>query len=410
MSVSWGPYTRTVYDINTTKVYWWYRQKAPYVLPLPFDMKVNKYVPVNAWYTPGTIPKGIAAGDNPAYAQTYAKAYAKFKDRVSDAASLAVNVAERKEAMDMMAKRVMQIYSFSRALSRFEFAEAGRALGLIPVGRKGNVYRFKESEKRKRERWRTSYQRSKQSPVYTGGNDVDLAPVSGQMKKKTRPRMRAEDNTLELRLKKRISSFGDNYLEFHFGWEPLMKDIEATLDLYTNPLRLPYGLKVRAGASNDAKSGDTSYPGSFAVTDSYQWRCGVSLRAKVTLDNLNVFRLEQMGLLNPAVLLWEVVPFSFIVDWFVGVGDFLSTISDFAGLNLENKTVTTFSRYACQEYYWKAAGPEQIRAFIGYGVRRSLGFAIPDLRIKPLKWPSATRGATAISLLTGFFDTVQRRR
>lgn len=411
MSIT-GPWSRTT-TIGTAIVKYqkWYRQPAPYVLPLTYDMAWNKYVEINRNYSPCS-PLAKYAENSPCYDRAYARAYAKFKDLVSEAASLAVNFAERKEAIDMMTKRVTQIYRFARCLGKYDFVGAGSALGLEFLGQKGNTFRFKKTEALKRDIWYEAKSASLQKPVVSSG--VNLAPVSGQMRKKI-PKKKI--NVFEVKLKRAASSFGSNYLEYHFGWEPLMKDIEASIDLFTNPLRVPYGNRVVARSTSQTS---VIHPtGSlYSVSEDYDWVSHVSIRATVSLSNPNAYRLEQLGLLNLAVLGWELIPFSFIVDWFVNVGDFLSSFTDFAGLTLSRQSVTHKTQYAARQFYRTyVGGPPnypigdvQVRQFIGYAMTRRTVITFPSLIVRPPKWPSVVRCTTAISLLTGFYDTVQHRK
>lgn len=45
-------------------------------------------------------------------------------------------------------------------------------------------------------------------------------------------------------------------------------------------------------------------------------------KARYDLSNLNLRLFDQVGL-NPFVTAWELIPFSFVVDWFVNVGDWV---------------------------------------------------------------------------------------
>lgn len=42
--------------------------------------------------------------------------------------------------------------------------------------------------------------------------------------------------------------------------------------------------------------------------------------------------LNQLGLVNPASLAWELIPWSFVVDWFIPIGPLLSVLTAPAGL------------------------------------------------------------------------------
>lgn len=45
-------------------------------------------------------------------------------------------------------------------------------------------------------------------------------------------------------------------------------------------------------------------------------------KARYNLSNLNLRLFDQIGL-NPFVTAWELIPFSFVVDWFVNIGDWV---------------------------------------------------------------------------------------
>lgn len=395
-----GPFTRSFNSTEEMLYREWYRQAAPYKAPLPFKFHYRKNV---------NPPYGNAASMsydpfdwNPAFADAYNKAYSKFKDQVGNAASAAVNVAERKQAIDAMAKRVSQLYRFTRALKRFRFGEAAEALGLQVITQTRTTVRVKRTNLSKNTSWNRAVK------ALDSRKDLDPhAPVSQTAKRRLGPRYRKEDDTWELRFKRRASAFGSNYLEYHFGWEPLMKDIVAAFDLFTDPMRDKAGIQVKGkGTAWAMPTGRNPYS-SFSE---FTFKSHVSIRARVRIQNLNVYRLEQLGLLNPPVLFWELVPFSFIVDWFVNVGDFLASFSDFAGLEL------TFGQHVHFQTSTERFYSNQGRYFLLFDaldsvvVVRKVGIGSPTLKTRPLKWPSVTRGLTAISLLTGLFGTVQSRR
>lgn len=45
---------------------------------------------------------------------------------------------------------------------------------------------------------------------------------------------------------------------------------------------------------------------------------------------------QSLGLLDPLTLAWELIPFSFVVDWFLPVGTYLSQLTALNGLTLMN--------------------------------------------------------------------------
>jgi hypothetical protein len=405
-----GPFTRSHGGKSFYKYQQWYRQQRPYKQPLPYRMLARKYS-----YGGNLTDSGSASAlsydvfSNPAYARAYNDAYADFKEKIGEAASLAVNVAERKQAIDAMTKRVTQVYRFARALKKFRFGEAAEALGLQVVTQTRTSVRVKRSETSKRSSWSRSREAERQRQKDRASLPDD-APVSGQHQKEYRPSYRKEDDTWELRLKRRSSAFGSNYLEFHFGWEPLMKDIVNTWDIFMDPMRDKYGLLVVGRGKASAKSATGNPSILFSTFANFSWGSRVSVRARVKINNIDLYRAEQLGLLNPAVLAWELVPFSFIVDWFANVGDYLASMTDFMGLDLVYPQSTHLGTIVEDNYYVSNTGPLLYAHYDCVTVERSTGISGPTLQLKALKGPSVTRGLTAVSLLAGFLGTAQHRR
>lgn len=64
----------------------------------------------------------------------------------------------------------------------------------------------------------------------------------------------------------------------------------------------------------------------------YARKCIVRLKCRVV--NPRFHELQQLGVTNPALFAWEVIPFSFVFDWFVGVGDYLEGLTALHGIEL----------------------------------------------------------------------------
>lgn len=365
-----GPFTTTESKASLpmwSKTRKRYRQKAPYIDRLPYEFIWNEGNKMpNPWnLAPSTLPISSSFGPDGA---ALAKAYGKFSQAARETASLAVNLAERKQAVDMMASRASQILRFAKNLRSFRFVDAARDLGL-------RVITAKDS----RRYWRA--------------------------------RVRAGSVDREIVLKKRLQSFGNNYLEFHFGWEPLVKDIGNVIEMLHDTPFKGLGKTVKGkGSSKETKpSAPTSMTDFDIKTVAYMPIQRVQLIADIVIEDPNVFRLNQLGFVNPAVIAWELVPFSFVVDWFSNVGMVLSSYTDFVGMSLQNACTTSYAEYH-DNFYYKGRDPNNWygRIIAPYSerkavtVRRSQGITMPNLVLRPPKWPSVVRGATAISLLSQF--------
>lgn len=122
---------------------------------------------------------------------------------------------------------------------------------------------------------------------------------------------------------------GDAWLAFTYGLRPLIRDVYGTLkaleDRYTTGLKP----RVLARSSKTADIGvnlfHTTNTDGFidrwhgAYDGSVSANCGVWFE----VDNPVLRALDQLGLLNPASVAWELVKFSFVADWFVNAGQFI---------------------------------------------------------------------------------------
>lgn len=71
---------------------------------------------------------------------------------------------------------------------------------------------------------------------------------------------------------------------------------------------------------------------------------GVKVRLDYELENPFVATLAQLGITNPAELIWELVPYSFVIDWFVPVGNYLSAFDAALGWHFKGGTITEWAR------------------------------------------------------------------
>jgi hypothetical protein len=70
----------------------------------------------------------------------------------------------------------------------------------------------------------------------------------------------------------------------------------------------------------------------------------------------SVRNVSALGLTNPALVGWELVPFSFVVDWFTPIGSWLESLTAFEGYNVVAKSLSyTYSSIAYGEYLLKGA-------------------------------------------------------
>lgn len=119
------------------------------------------------------------------------------------------------------------------------------------------------------------------------------------------------------------------YKEWHYGWQPLMRDINEIYNLLSEKLEPAFLMSAekhnvdelqKAGSLENGVTGDASAHRVHAV----------KLWAK--LDSSRARAANQIGLANPLAIGWELVPYSFVVDWGVPVGNVLAALTATNGL------------------------------------------------------------------------------
>lgn len=219
-----------------------------------------------------------------------------------------------------------------------------------------------------------------------------------------------------LRLKKDVKfsqqakTFGGKWLELHFGWQPLLEEIHSGLELFlsTPPVYEKFSAKASSFTSfNDRPVDSNAWLQNRSVSASYSVKCGLIVRA---VRDPVTFTLEQLGLMNPAAIAWEAVPYSFFVDYILNVGDVLASYTAFTGLDIEGMYTTRFFKLYVSIANMRKPGYDGFPSYSDLTsslecvlMQRREGLPLPTLAVRSFKMPSKTRLATVGSLLTQFF-------
>lgn len=136
-------------------------------------------------------------------------------------------------------------------------------------------------------------------------------------------------------------SASERWLEYQFGWMPLMSDIYDSHALLTEGFRKKKYVMSSVRQLRDVTVFDGK-PQRSSVSATYGKSVRVD-RAKVfySVKDTEMSRLAQMGLINPLEVAWAVVPFSFVVDWFLPVGNFLEALTARLGVDFIDGSLST---------------------------------------------------------------------
>lgn len=277
----------------------------------------------------------------------------RLNEKLRDKAAIGVALAESRSAVDMISKRSLQLYDFTRKLRRFDFKGAGRALGVSVYGKKG-AYRVNRSGR-------------------------------------SRP----------INLRDNSHAYADNFLEYWFGWAPMIGDIHDAAGILSEPFTGADKVEARAKLTDTYSNRvNTFYPWApvyDSASHSMSAVCKASCRVNVSNPNLNL--ASQMGLTNPALIAWELVPFSFVVDYFVNVSDYLGNFDSLLGLDITAQQSTLFLKDTCNttQTWWDNRYYRSCTSEFYY-VNRGTSLPEVTLRTKQVTLPIG-RALSSIALL-----------
>lgn len=118
------------------------------------------------------------------------------------------------------------------------------------------------------------------------------------------------------------------FLEFRYGWKPLVSDIAGSVRLLSAAINRPSVVDAEYTAvevNHTVKDG----PMDHVFIDS---KLLIKTGLVASLDDTYRRVVNQSGIGDAATLGWELIPFSFVVDWLIPVGSMLEAMQASAGL------------------------------------------------------------------------------
>lgn len=266
----------------------------PYLQPLPYW-----HYRYNSVYTDesGAVSPGVNEGSrilrfcvgpfpdrNSSLA--YLKGYDAFVRRMTDdRASLGITIAESRQSLSMISGRTGQLIAALSGLKSRNFSQLANAFGF----QKGSG-KYKRASKL----WDAQAHTPKQ--------------------------------------------IASNYLEYIFGWQPMVQDIYNAAKVLSST---PKTVSLTGSGTDHVLYDKSTYENTTLFTEDYDLTLRVKFGGVVFIDNPNLDLANRMGLVNPAQILYNVIPASFLLDWFLPVSRFLERYTDFVGRSLHNGYIST---------------------------------------------------------------------
>nr|UJQ84893.1 MAG: hypothetical protein 1 [Leviviridae sp.] len=165
------------------------------------------------------------------------------------------------------------------------------------------------------------------------GDTINIIRRSIQLFKDKKPaswnRLKQAFKKHPLLSEKRAGQVPDEWLKLQYGWNPLMSDVQGAFSKIER--READGLADRVTVKKlvrySALTSPTLSTGiggtSLLLRRDSKYLGHISLTYRLT--NFPLAQFSSLGLVNPAYLIWEELPFSFVIDWFAPIGNVLNS-------------------------------------------------------------------------------------
>lgn len=262
-------------------------------------------------YTSNVFQFGSVSNDSSSWLQTgkmQGKANANLlKNLRNSAFNAAQALGERKQTADLVASTAKKVAGSLRNLRRGNFAKAARDLGITPKKRAGRRF------------------------------NSQFATDQGK-------------------------AIGNAWLELQYGWKPLLSDVYGSMETLARannpagPQNTIYKKATgRAKRSEEQRTVSRTvlpagYRGFDEVTRSGVTSVIVKTGVTYAISSPPLADLKTVGITNPLLLAWELLPYSFVIDWFIPIGNYLESLDATNGLSFVDGYQTVFIRFKALTY------------------------------------------------------------
>lgn len=153
----------------------------------------------------------------------------------------------------------------------------------------------------------------------------------------------------------------ERWLEMQYGWKPLLSDVYGACDALEKAPRSDW-MVTGKGSYSEKVYGKVNRPGSLGYECTMEGMMGSFVRIDAQPENELLHTLAALGITNPAEIAWELVPYSFVVDWFLPIGSWLSSLDAMLGYGPTWCSISKITRGK-----WKSVGnPSLVRTSSPY--------------------------------------------
>lgn len=129
----------------------------------------------------------------------------------------------------------------------------------------------------------------------------------------------------------------NGWLSYQYGWKPLVSDVYGGIEAYHRKMEVGQVISRAVGKPIEGRGGSMGFTKN--LSPDYLGKRNINLaaipprvRITATIEDKRRRTLQELGLLNPGNLAWNLLPYSFVADWFFGIGDYLAGSTALQGM------------------------------------------------------------------------------
>lgn len=119
------------------------------------------------------------------------------------------------------------------------------------------------------------------------------------------------------------------WLELQYGWKPLLNDVYEASKAYEALTKGPRSYYFKANTKRFVNFDSSTSPSNYTCPTTGKLTQNILLEMR---EDMTVNKPRSLGLEDPMTVAWELVPYSFVIDWFIPIGTYIATANSIPSL------------------------------------------------------------------------------
>lgn len=152
------------------------------------------------------------------------------------------------------------------------------------------------------------------------------ATIKANRSAKTKDLLRYLNRNKYSLIKKSAESSSTAWLAYKFAWLPLMNSIFSAVKVAKDGLNSGRPAATCYSHAKESLPGPSLGNGVIRLSHSFSGHTEATQSIQIGFSSAFLNGLEKLGLTNPLLVAWELLPLSFVLDWFLPIGNFLQAM------------------------------------------------------------------------------------